>query len=344
MAETLSEATKSRRLIRKGADLVILYSMACLAIFVLVSILSSCSATEYAPVIGVMTQRYWRNFSQTYIAASYVKWIESAGGRVIPILLGQDRDYYEDLFKLLNGVLFPGIDPIKNSKGFQAAQKQMHGHSAEKVYDIAKQLNDRGDYFPVWGTCLGMEFMAIMESEGESPLQDCSSYDQALPLNFTASNLFAVRGKSRLFKEIPSHLHEKMKTKRVTINYHQKCLTPQTVKETGLDKRIKVLATNRDKNGLEFVSVYELTKYPFYGVQFHPEKVPFEFIENEDHQHIPHGKDAVDSSQYMADFFVNEARKSKHFSEEEQLRDKLIYNFNPKYTEEYENYEQMYFF
>ena len=33
-----------------------------------------------------------------------------------------------------------------------------------------------------------------------------------------------------------------------------------------------VLSTNKDKKGTAFVSTIEAKKYPFYGVQWHPEK------------------------------------------------------------------------
>ena len=48
--------------------------------------------TNLKPVLGILTQElsYKLNFKYTniydsYIAASYVKWIESAGARVVPI-------------------------------------------------------------------------------------------------------------------------------------------------------------------------------------------------------------------------------------------------------------------
>ena len=50
------------------------------------------------PVIGILAQ----NLSETdqypkanYIAASYVKFIEMFGGRVVPIFPNKDDDYYE---------------------------------------------------------------------------------------------------------------------------------------------------------------------------------------------------------------------------------------------------------
>ena len=39
-----------------------------------------------------------------------------------------------------------------------------------------------------------------------------------------------------------------------------------------MDKFWKVLSTNNDEEGLEFISTMEAIDYPFFGTQFHPEK------------------------------------------------------------------------
>jgi hypothetical protein len=42
--------------------------------------------------------------------ASYVKYFESSGARVVPIILGEDWDITYDKLTKLNGVVFPGGD------------------------------------------------------------------------------------------------------------------------------------------------------------------------------------------------------------------------------------------
>jgi hypothetical protein len=65
------------------------------------------------------------------------------------------------------------------------------------------------------------------------------------------------------------------------------------------------MSLNHDKKGLEFISTLEHRKYPFYGVQFHPEKNLYEWVTE---KNIPHGSHAVQISQYFANFFVNEGK------------------------------------
>lgn len=46
------------------------------------------------------------------------------------------------------------------------------------------QANDRGDYFPVWGTCLGFEELTILTS-GQWALTRTNTSSMSLPLNLT---------------------------------------------------------------------------------------------------------------------------------------------------------------
>lgn len=53
------------------------------------------------PVIGILTQEiYWSAFKdylpsyKSYVAASYVKAIESSGGRVVPVFTNRTYKYY----------------------------------------------------------------------------------------------------------------------------------------------------------------------------------------------------------------------------------------------------------
>ena len=67
------------------------------------------------PIIGILAQECQPYFSEelcstSYIAASYVKYIESAGARVVPVLINQPEKYYQTIFDSTNGLLIPGGD------------------------------------------------------------------------------------------------------------------------------------------------------------------------------------------------------------------------------------------
>ena len=65
------------------------------------------------PIIGILAQELPNSLQESYnetsyIGAAYVKYIEAAGARVVPILINQDDEYYELMFNSTNGLLIPG--------------------------------------------------------------------------------------------------------------------------------------------------------------------------------------------------------------------------------------------
>ena len=141
-----------------------------------------------------------------------------------------------------------------------------------------------------------------------------------------------------------------LKTKKVTFNYHQRCLTEKDfTSNSNLKKDFTIITTNQDATNpsLTFVSTMEHKCLPIYGVQWHPEKNQYEFELNHHYSHIPHDYNAVLIGQYFANFFVNETRKSCSTFPNALIESKhLIYNFAPTYTGTTTNatYEQIYLF
>jgi gamma-glutamyl hydrolase len=60
-----------------------------------------------------------------------------------------------------------------------------------------------------------------------------------------------------------------------------------------------------DKDGKPFVASMESEKYPFYGVQFHPEKAQFFFYPP---SNVDHTEDSIYFNRYFADFFICKAK------------------------------------
>lgn len=154
---------------------------------------------------------------------------------------------------------------------------------------------------------------------------DCSSSSQALPLEFTAGY-----ETSRLFGNAPPNVIKILKTENVTPNSHTYCATVDGFADFGLNRTWKILSLNHDWNGLEFISTIEHVKYPFYGVQFHPEKNLYEFVKN---RNISHTANAITYAQYFADFLLSEARKSTNDFSSSKIEDEMVfYNYVPEYT------------
>lgn len=66
------------------------------------------------PIIGVFTQTLSNTTTNktSYIAASYVKFIEMAGAQVVPIYSFANTSDVLTLLSKINGVLFPGTEKL----------------------------------------------------------------------------------------------------------------------------------------------------------------------------------------------------------------------------------------
>ena len=300
-------------------------------------------ADTYKPIIGILTQptELHADAAETaersafhtlkqgeYIAASYVKFVESAGARAVPIHYTADEATLTELVNSVNGVLFAGgsASLSNTSTYYQAGQV---------VYNAAVKANDAGQHFPIWGTCLGFEELARLLSgsndrtlyphhgTGEKRL-DSENYP--VPLIPVNSEAFAT---SRMFGGAPNELIRAITTENVTMNNHGAGVTPSDFMDI-LGGTVQMLSTNVDRRGTAFVSTYEAKAYPFYGTQWHPEKNGFEFNPKEQ---IPHSAHAVSVMQWVANFLVAEARKNDHaFASTEAEQAALIYNYVTTFT------------
>lgn len=290
------------------------------------------------PIIGILTQEIDYNLNKkypnqyhSYIASSYVKFVEGAGARPVPIWIGQNESYYEDILNKVNGVLWPG-------GATYFFWKEGYADAGAAIYRITKKINDRGEYFPILGICLGFELLTYVAANCVEHRTACSSKNQPLPLEFTDKFREA-----NLFKQASLDILKILDEENVTANYHQYCVTKEDLRRVNLTDEFRVLSLNHDKQGLEFISTLEHKRYPFYGVQFHPEKNLYEWVTG---KNIPHGRNATLVAQYFANFFVNEARKNSHeFTTEQEAKQSLIYNYPVTYTAlQNSTYQQCYMF
>ena len=85
---------------------------------------------------------------------------------------------------------------------------------------------------------------------------------------------------------------KKLATKNCTLNNHKMGLSPTKFKRhKNIDKFYKIVSTSKDRKGRDYVSTIEGRFYPFYGVQWHPER-----------------SKAMD---YFAKFFVSQLKKNR---------------------------------
>ncbi|XP_066952437.1 gamma-glutamyl hydrolase-like isoform X2 [Macrobrachium rosenbergii] len=305
------------------APLLLLLSLA------LVANVAPSIAYNLRPTIGIMTQEppddildllEDKNYT-SYIAASYVKYIEGSGARAVPIFINQDDSYYENIASSVNGILFPGgVVSITNSSAYGAA--------AEKLYEHVIKANMEGTYLPLWGTCLGFEIITYLGADYQNWLQRCHARNKVDQLTLQPGFM-----ESRIFQQMPGYVIDYVSLLKTTVNFHDWCITPANFTASGLSKGFKVLATSYDHDDLEYVALFEHNHLPIFGSQFHPEKNPYEWASDEAHSAIPHDPFSVGVAHYFSNFFVNQARYNKQgFATDEEEQAALLYNYGVTFT------------
>eukprot|EP01050_Picozoa_sp_SAG11_P022047 SAG11_NODE_4063_length_2082_cov_1.845688_2_plen_151_part_00 len=132
-----------------------------------------------------------------------------------------------------------------------------------------------------------------------------------------------------MFSGAPAALLAALETQNITMNNHHAGVRPATFQKI-LGGTVHMISTNVDRAGAPFVSTIESKAFPFYGSQWHPEKNGFEWTTKEA---IPHSASAVQLMQWVANFFVGEARKSAHaFGSAAEEQAAVIYNFKTTFT------------
>ncbi|KAF6256122.1 class I glutamine amidotransferase-like protein [Scenedesmus sp. NREL 46B-D3] len=253
------------------------------------------------PIIGILTQAGLEEDKfvpkdGTYIAASYVKFVEAGGARVVPVLADTPPDVLEGLLGRLNGFLIPG-----------GAANLRPGHdffdTAARVLDYALRANDAGNVFPVLGICLGFETLMVLTAGAHDILKPYSSDGMAAQLYFTAD-----APDSRFFQSWDLDLVFDVLQTPLTRESHSSGVSIKTFYQTkALASFMNPLTLSLDKEGKVYISTVEAKDYPILGLQWHPEKNNFEWSK---HKNIPHGYWASEITHQTVRFYVNDTRRS----------------------------------
>jgi len=212
-------------------------------------------------------------------------------------------------------------------------------NTAKYLVDLTTSANNQGDYFPIEAHCLGFELLSNVIAQNDSILSPFDSENLSLPLNF-----YDTYKQSRIFGNTEQAIIDILSNQAVTMNNHHYGVSPFTYSSNvQLSTFFRVISWNADREKKQFVSTVESFKYPIYALQWHPEKVAFEWTTTEG---IDHSTDSVKANEYIADFFLSEARKSNHkFSTPQAEYSALIYNYPVTYSASFDSsFTEMYFF
>ncbi|XP_014521529.1 gamma-glutamyl hydrolase 1 [Vigna radiata var. radiata] len=300
---------------------------------------SSCRAPDpnlyYQPVIGIVSHpgdgtsgRLSNATGVSYIAASYVKFVEAAGARVVPLIYTEPPEKLLKKLELVNGVLFTG--------GW--AKSGLYFETVTKIFKKILEKNDAGDHFPLYAVCLGFELITMIVSQDNNILEEFSASDQASTIQFVES----AKIEETVFQRFPPELLRKMTTDCLVMQNHHYGISPgKLLDNPKLSSFFEILTTCTDEDDKVYVSTVSSRNYPVTGFQWHPEKNAFEWGS----PRIPHTEDAIQITQHAANFLVSEARKSLNRPLTQELLDNLIYNYSPTYGGKAgKGYDEVYLF
>jgi len=288
----------------------------------ILSLLSITHCLQHRPTIGILTQPdETPGSTMTYISASYVKWIESAGARVVVVPYDAHESVLSMLFESVNGLLYTG-------GGQTLLFNTTYMQTLQYFYRRAIEENNKGINFPIWGTCQGFQALSILTANDNSVLQNYAFDSENLPLSLGFTKEIS---KSKLFFNA-SNIVDILSSQKVTMNLHHDGVDPQLY--IGGNEKLthfyRLLSVNVDRKNKPFGSTIEAINYPFYATQWHPERNIFEWDEPED---LDHSYNAVIVTQYLSKFFVSEARKNNHkFNTKREEDNYIIYKFQPTFT------------
>ena len=287
-------------------------------------------ATE-RPIIGILPMpntAYSASLGASFFPASYVKFLESGGARVVPIPFDLPPASLAALLSQINGALFTG-----GASSFWAGgppKLSQYAATAQAIYRTVEAAAAAGETWPLWGTCLGHELIAILGSNlNQSVLTP--GWDSE---NLTEAVAWApAGGGSRLWgrgSPAPAAAAAaSFAALPIAMNAHTQGVAPGDFAASALSDTFDLLGTGVDRGGKTFVASMEGKTLPIYTTQWHPEKVMYEWAPPD--AATAHSYEAVVANTWPAWFFAAEARKNtRGFADPGQEAAALIYNFDAK--------------
>ena len=183
---------------------------------------------------------------KSYIGASYMKFVQSAGGRVVPIVDDPKKNLTLNfILDRVNGVMLPGGEiNLIDSKYYKIAKR---------IYEKAIEKNEKGVHFPIFGICRGFQALPVLTAGGIHILKEFDSKNVSLPMKIPEDYK-----SSKMFKDLSDDLRDVMEKKYITANYHKYGIYPSEIKGNKLLKEdYRVLGTSDDMKGRKFVAAYE---------------------------------------------------------------------------------------
>jgi gamma-glutamyl hydrolase len=256
----------------------------------LILLLLGYALSTYQPVIGIVSYPN-EDETKSSIPTNYVRWLETAGAKILPIHPWYTEQQMTDLYTKVNGILF--IDGPKEFK-----RDSQYGKLTESIFRKSISLfKDKKVKLPLFATGQGfllLHAFAECEKHGEYDNVDYATF--LLTDRKVATRLFDFLSEDEM-KEISS---------AVTIYLSSTTGVSDKDYEEGEVRNVfNRIGWGYDKKSNPLIFAVEHNEAPVYGVHFNPERVMFDRVKENS---IPQNRLSNKLSQSLANFFVNECR------------------------------------
>ena len=261
------------------------------------------------PVIGILSvpenvQEFPVN-NTGIINANYVRWIESNGMEAVAIHPWYTPQELDSILVKLNGIIIQGeVSPMEKTSAYYKTVLQI----TERVKTFYK--TDPNFSFPIFGVCGGFEILVNVLA-GEDILTPQSDLNSQSRLIFDENEIVDTK----LFHQIPKSLIEVFKNTNSVFENHSTGVDPNkfTSAASKIKEYMNIVALASDKDGKNYVAAAEGIKdYPFFGVQFHPEIIAFNKIED---LNVPDTYEAILASRHFGHFLLKQAEGNSNVFE-----------------------------
>jgi gamma-glutamyl hydrolase len=261
------------------------------------------------PIIGVLTYPDPTSTEQeqkSKIEATYVRWLEAAGARVVTIHPWWTKDDINETLTKVNGVLFQGGEMTLKLDG---PYEQTAKYILEKIVSLNE---DKGIKIPLFAIGQGFQLLhaIVMQDTDFLPI-DAKNYQGTLVIDqklaqhkilsfLTDADIQLVQSKVSVYQNEALGVTDE--------TYGKHAPLAEFFDKVGI-------AVDKSKKDV-FIAIVEAIESPVYGVAFHPESVIYDRILTND---IPQNDISVRLSQSLANFFTAEARLNENRMSDEDL-------------------------
>lgn len=256
-----------------------------------------------------------KNPTNSFIYTNNVLYLNSLGADVVAVFAWDSIQYLDYVISNVDGFYFQGGD-------VDISSDTMFYRTYNYILSTIKDLNDRNiKKVAMWHTCLGFE-MFVNSINKSNALESFDSVNEVSDLVFEDSEI----KNSKMYANLSDNILKAMKENKIINENHKFGFSRKTFENPNLKDFFIITSYSFDQKKKEYVASIEAKNYPFFGVQYHPEKTAYQRREADK---VSNSFEAIQFTKQIGFNFINYARKSY---------DKTFFSFSKIEEINYKNY------